>query len=67
MYDDGQFVRHPILHSTLEMQWCALQADLIYVHQHPHDTQLSVEELHDMVGHEGEAFSNRGLYYAASL
>ena len=29
----------------------------IYVQQHPQDAQLSVEELCDMVGREGEAFS----------
>ncbi len=36
----------------------------IYVRQHPHDAQLSVEELHDMVC---RAFSNRVLHYAVSL
>ena len=31
------------------------------------DAQLTVDELRDMVGREGEAFSNRVLHYAASL
>ena len=35
--------------------------------QHPGDAQLSVDELRDMVGREGEAFSNRVLHYASSL
>ena len=29
------------------------------------DAQLTVDELRDMVGREGEAFSNRVLHYAA--
>ena len=37
----------------------------MYVRQHPDDAQLSVEELRDMVGHEGEAFSNCVLHYAS--
>ena len=49
------------------MRWRALQAGQIYVCQHPHDARLSVEELRDMVGREGEAFSNHVLHYAASL
>ena len=41
------------------MRWRALQAGRIYVCQDPLDAQLSVEELRDMVGREGESFSNR--------
>ena len=70
MYADGRFARHPRFRYfalNTEMRWRALQAGRIYVHQHPHDAQLSVEELRDMVGHEGEVFSNRVLHYAASL
>ena len=40
------------------MRWRALQAGRIYICQHPLDAQLSVEEIRDMVGREGEAFSN---------
>ena len=44
-----------------------MQAGRIYVRQHPLDAQLSVDELRDMVGREGETFSNRVLHYATSL
>ena len=70
MYDDGRFARHPrfcCFALNTEMHWHVLQAGHIYVRQHPHEARLSVEELCDMVGHEGEAFSNRVLPYAASL
>ncbi len=33
----------------------------VYVKQHPGDAQLPLDELRDMVGLEGEAFSNRML------
>ena len=69
MYADGRFARHPRFRYfalNTEMRWRALQAGRIYVHQHPHDAQLSVEELRDMVGHEGEVFSNRVLHYAVT-
>ena len=49
------------------MLWRALQNGRIYVRQHPQDAQLSVEELYDMVGRDGEGFSNRVLHYAATL
>ena len=49
------------------MRWRALQAGRVYVHQHPNDARLTVDELRDMVGREGEAFSNRVLHYATSL
>ena len=39
------------------MRWRALQTGCIYVRQHPHDAQLSVEELRGMVGREGESFT----------
>ena len=70
MYDDGRFARHPwfrYFSLNTEMRWHALQAGRIYVRQHPLDARLSVEELRDMVGREGESFSNRVLHYAASL
>ena len=70
MYDDGRFARHPRFRYfalNTEMRWRALQPGRTYVRQHPRDARLSVEELRDMVGHEGEAFSNRVLHYAASL
>ena len=70
MYEDRQFARHPrfcYFALNTEMRWRALQTGRIYVQQCPQDAQLSVEELRDMVGREGEAFSNRVLHYAGSL
>ncbi len=69
-YDDGRFARHPrfrFFALNTEMRWRALQAGRIYIQQHPGDAQLTVDELRDMVGREGEAFSNRVLHYASSL
>lgn len=70
MYKDGRFARHcrfRYFALNTEMRWRALQTGRIYVHQHPHDARLSVEELRDMVGRQGEAFSNRVLHFATSL
>lgn len=39
----------------------------MFVRQHTRDAQLTVEELKDIVGSEGEAFSSRVLRYAGSL
>ena len=70
MYEDSRFAKHPrfrFFALNTEMRWRALQAGRIYIRQHPGDAQLTVDELRDMVGREGEAFSNRVLHYAASL
>ena len=70
MYEDGRFATHPrfsFFALNTEMRWRALQAGRIYVRLHPGDAQLSLDELRDMVGRQGEAFSNRVLHYAASL
>ena len=70
MYDDGRFAKHPrfcFFALNTEMRWRALQTGRVYVKQHPGDAQLSLDELRDMVGREGESFSNRVLHYAASL
>ena len=70
MYEDGRFARHPRFRYfalNTEMRWRALQTGRIYVRQHLHDAHISVEELRDMIGRPGEAFSNRVLHYAASL
>ena len=70
MYKDARFAQHPRFRYfalNTEMRWRALQAGRIYIRQHPHDAQLSVEELRDMVGREGEVFSNRVMHYATSL
>ena len=70
MYQDSHFAQHPrfwyfVLNT--EMRWRALQAGRIYIRQHPDDAHLSVEELQEMVGSDGESFSNRVLHYATSL
>ena len=41
------------------MRWRALQTGRVYIKQHPGDAQLSLDELRDMVGREGQTFSNR--------
>ena len=68
MYDDCSFSKHPrflffALH--MEMRWCVLQTGRVYMRQHPGDAQLSLDELHDMVGRQGEAFSSCAMHYAA--
>jgi len=70
MYKDGCFAKHPRFRYfalNTEMRWLALQIGSIYVHQHPHDARLTVEELRDMVGHEGELFSSCVLHSETSL
>ena len=49
------------------MRHRALQTGRVYVRQHPGDGQLSLDELQDMVGRQGEAFSSRVLHFASSL
>ena len=69
-YNDGRFARHPrfrFFALNTEMRHHALQTGRVYVKQHPGDGHLSLYELRDMVGRQGEAFSNRVLYYASSL
>lgn len=70
MYHDKRFEQHPRFRYfalNTEMHWRALQSGRIYIRQHPEDAHLSLEELRDMVGREGQAFSNRVLHYATSL
>ena len=69
-YDDGRFAKHPrfrFFALNTEMRHRALQTGRVYVRQHPGDGQLSLDELRDMVGRQGEAFSSRVLHYASSL
>ena len=49
------------------MRHRSLQTGRIYICQNPHDDHLSVDELQDMVGREGEVFSNKVLHFASSL
>ena len=70
LYENGRFAKHPRFRYFAlnpEMRWRALQTGRIFVRQHPHDAQLSVEGLRDMVDGEEEAISNCVLHYAASL
>ena len=41
------------------MRWRALQVGRIYIKQHPRDGRLSVQDLKDMVGQQGERFSKQ--------
>ena len=69
-YGDGQFAKHSRFRYfalNTEMRWRALQTGRIFINQHPKDARLTLEELRDMVGREGEFFSNRVLHYAGSL
>ena len=67
MYDDSRFAKHLRFHFFAEMRWRALKTGRVYVRQYPGDAQVSLDELRDMVGRGGEAFSNRVLHYASSL
>ena len=70
MYKDGRFARHPRLcyfALNTEMRWSTLQTGQIYVHQHPDDARLTVEDLRDMIDSDGEVFSSRVLHYSTSL
>lgn len=70
LYDDGRFTRHNRFRYfalNTEMRWRALQTGRVYVRQNPEEGHLSIDDLRDMVGREGETFSNRVLRYAASL
>ena len=69
-YDDCRFAKHPrfrFFALNTEMRHRALQTGRVYIRQHPGDGQLSLDELRDMVGRQGEAFSSRVLHYASSL
>jgi len=39
----------------------------VYERQNPEDAHLSIEDLRDMIGHQGENFANRVLHYVANL
>ena len=67
---EKQFAKHPRFRYfalNTEMRWRALQTGRIYINQHPEDARLTLDELRDMVGREGEIFSKRVLYFASSL
>ena len=69
-YEDSRFAIHPrfrFFALNTKMRWRALHPGRVYVKQHPGDAQLSLDELRDMVGRQGETFSSRVLHYASSL
>ena len=49
------------------MRWRANEAGRFYIRQHPGEAHLIVDDLRDMVGREGEVFSNKVIHYGASL
>ena len=49
------------------MQWRSLQMGRVYINQHPEDACLTLDDLRDMVGREGEFFTNRVMHFASSL
>ena len=70
LYDDGRFAKHSRFRYfafNTEMRWRALQTGRVYVRQNPEDAHLSIEDLRDMIGRQGENFANSVLHYAASL
>lgn len=70
MYEGGRYASHSrfsYFALNTEMQRRALLTRRVYIHQNPEDAHLSVDELCDMVGHDGDKFSHWVLHYASSL
>ena len=70
MYGDGQFAKHPRFRYfalNTVMRWRGLQTGRVYVNQHPRDARLTLDDLRDMVGREGESFVSGVLHFANSL
>ena len=59
----GYYMKHLMLYRDGRFAGHALQAGRICVCQHPQDAQLSVEELREMVGQAGTAFSNHVIHF----
>ncbi|XP_011404395.1 PREDICTED: uncharacterized protein LOC105313003 [Amphimedon queenslandica] len=69
-YDNGRFAKHPrfrFLALNTEMRWRANETGQIYIRQHSGEAHLTIDDLRDMIGREGESFSNKVVYYGASL
>ena len=69
-YDDGRFAKHPrfrFFALNTEMRWRANETGRVYIRQHPGEAHLTVDDLRDMIGREGERFSNKVVHYGASL
>ena len=70
MYGEGRFAKHPRFRYfalNTEMRWRALQTGRVYINQHLDDARLTLDDLRDMVGHEGEFFTHRVMHFASSL
>ena len=70
MYGEGRFAKHPRFRYfalNTEMRWRALQTGRVYINQHPDDARLKLDDLRDMMGHEGEFFTHRVMHFASSL
>ena len=70
MFEGGRFAKHPRFRYfalNTEMRWRSLQMGRVYINQHPEDARLTLDDLHDMVGREGEFFTNRVMHFASSL
>ena len=70
LYHDQQFAKHPrfwYFALNTQMRQRALQTGRVYVRQNPHDGHLSIDELREMVRHDGDALSNHVLHFGASL
>ena len=66
MFKGGRFAKHPRFRYfalNTEMRWRSLQMGRVYINQHPEDARLTLDDLRDMVGREGEFFTNRVMHY----
>ena len=69
-YDEGRFARRPQFHFfalNTEMSWRGNETGRIYIRQNPVEAHLTVDDLRDMIGREGEVFANKVTHYGASL
>ena len=69
-YDDGRFAKHPrfrFFALNTEMRWRANETGRFYIKQHPGEAHLTVDDLRDMIGREGERFANKVVHYGTSL
>ena len=70
MFEGGRFAKHPRFRYfalNTEMRWRSLQIGRVYINQHPEDARFTLDNLRDMVGREGEFFTNRVMHFASSL
>uniref|UniRef100_A0A1X7TZ98 Helitron helicase-like domain-containing protein n=1 Tax=Amphimedon queenslandica TaxID=400682 RepID=A0A1X7TZ98_AMPQE len=69
-YDDGRFAKHPrfrFFALNIEISWREYEAGRFYIKQHPGEAHLTVDNLRDMIGREGERFSNKVVHFGTSL